>query len=63
MSNSFLKRSITASVLASPAWGGLTFRILHASSRVRPDDENVLVAPVLPFLASEAYLEDAAAWR
>ena len=50
-------------MLASPPAGGLTLRILQASSRVRPEDEKVLVAPVLPFFASEAYLEDAAAWR
>lgn len=50
---------MTCSILASPPWGGLTLRILQASSRVRPD-ENALPEepfPLAPCLdAAEACL-------
>jgi hypothetical protein len=60
-SNNFLNRSITSSIFAFPCCGGLTFRILQASSSVRPWEANVLAAPGLFFAWALAYCEDAEA--
>ena len=60
LSKSFLNRSITSSIFACPFCGGLTFRILHASSRVRPFEVKDPEPPGLPALACAfAYCEDA----
>src|SRR5436305_9349498 len=42
-----------------PPCGGFTFRILHASSSVRPEEETLCIAVGLSFAAAAAYLEDA----
>src|ERR1700728_157061 len=42
-----------------PPCGGFTFRILHASSSVRPEEEMLCIAVGLSFAAAAAYLEDA----
>lgn len=52
MSNRRLNFSWTFPRLASPALGGDTFRILHASSRVRPEEESELAADPLPCAAA-----------
>jgi len=52
MSNRRLKRSWTWVRLASPALGGETLRILHASSRVRPEEEREAEAEPLPWFAA-----------
>jgi len=41
--------------------GGGTFRILQASSRVRPEDTMLFENPGLALLLEEAYLEEAEA--
>jgi hypothetical protein len=52
MSNRRLKRSCTCARLASPPLGGDTLRILHASSRVRPEEEREADAVPLPWFAA-----------
>src|SRR5271156_4826503 len=42
-----------------PPCGGFTFRILHASSSVKPEEEMLCIAVGLSFAAAAAYLEDA----
>lgn len=54
MSKSFLNLSVTTSSSASPALGGRTFRILQASSSVRPEETMLFDAWEFPL---------AAAWR
>jgi hypothetical protein len=50
-------------MFAFPPCGGFTFKILHASSSVRPDEENVLLLepPGFAFACALEYWLDALA--